>query len=75
MKLKLFANRLLLIVSAAALALFLVGCNSEPEGPAEKAGKAVDETAESAEKSMDSAADSAGDKVEEAGEAIKKTAE
>jgi hypothetical protein len=75
MKLCIESIRWFPVVLVVALALALGGCGKEPEGPAEKAGKAVDETAEKAEQGVKDAADATGEKLEEAGEAIKKSAD
>ena len=44
------------------------------EGPAERAGKKVDETVEKAGGKIKESAEKAGDKIEEAGEKVKESA-
>lgn len=48
----------------------LTGCQSH-EGPAEKAGKKIDNAASQVKKDVGSAADKAGKKIEDAGNSIK----
>ena len=48
----------------------LFGCQ-KPEGPAEKAGKKVDQTVEKAGEKIDEAKEKAGEKIEKAGQAVK----
>ena len=55
-------KRAILAITASALVILLGGC-PQKEGPAERAGKAVD-----------NAADKAGQKIEKAGEAIQDAA-
>ena len=43
------------------------------EGPAERAGKKIDETVEKAGGKIKESADKAGDKIEEAGEKVKES--
>src|SRR3569832_540728 len=57
-----------LIVPAIALAV-LAGC--EREGPAERAGKQIDQTTERAGENIESATDKAGDKLEDAGDKVR----
>jgi hypothetical protein len=65
----------ILIALILSFGFILAGCEKEPEGAAEKAGKAIDEAAENAETAVTDAAEDAGEKMEEAGEAVKKAAE
>jgi hypothetical protein len=58
---------------AAALALFLAGCGSE--GPAERAGKEIDEAVEGTREAGEEALEDAGEALEDAGEAIEEAAE
>jgi predicted small secreted protein len=63
---------------SAALALgsllaALSGCQKQ-EGPAEQAGKEVDNAAEQAGKDVDKAAEKVGEQIEEAGENIQDAA-
>jgi hypothetical protein len=55
---------------AAALALSLVGCGSE--GPAERAGKEIDEAVESTGEAVDDAADAVEEAAEDTAEKAKK---
>ncbi len=43
------------------------------EGPAERAGKSIDETAEKAGKQIDKTTEKAGDKIEDAGKKLKES--
>ena len=43
------------------------------EGPAERAGKKIDETVEKAGEKIEESAEKAGDKIEEAGEKVKES--
>jgi len=54
-------KKLLFALCAGLVTILLVGCEKK-EGPAERAGKKVDETVEKA-----------GEKIEEAGEKVKET--
>ena len=54
----------------AALLAALSGCQ-KPEGPAEKAGKKVDQTVEKAGEKIDAAKEKAGEKIEKAGQELK----
>ncbi len=70
-----FGAKSILIALVLAFGFILTGCEKEPEGAAEKAGKAIDQAAENAEEAVKDAAEDAGEKMEEAGEAVKKAAE
>ena len=48
----------------------VVGCESS-EGPAERAGKQIDQAAEQAGDTIDEAVEQAGEKIEETGDAIR----
>ena len=61
-------RKALTAAAAVALALGLAAC--EQEGPAEKMGRKIDETAEQATQKADKAVDSAGDKIDKAKSAI-----
>jgi F0F1-type ATP synthase membrane subunit b/b' len=63
----------LLLACAAALALFLAAC--EKEGPAERAGKAIDQSAEQVGDKIEDATDKAGDALERAGEKVEEKVE
>lgn len=56
-----------LLILVTVFAAALVGCESK-EGPAERAGKQIDQTTEQAGKQMGQAVEEAGKKVEETGD-------
>ena len=70
-----FGAKPILIALVLTFGFILAGCEKEPEGAAEKAGKAIDEAAENAGNAVKDATEEAGEKMEEAGEAVKKAAE
>ena len=70
-----FGFKSFLIALVLSFGFALAGCEKEPEGAAEKAGKAIDEAAENAGDAVKDAADTAGEKMEEAGEEVQKAAE
>lgn len=58
---------------ALLLGTLLFGCGGnkpQPEGPAERAGEAVDDAARDVKDEAKDAAEEAGDKVEEAGDKV-----
>ena len=57
-------------VAMTALLAVLSGCQ-KPEGPAEKAGKKVDQAVEKAGEKVDAAKEKAGEKIEKAGQELK----
>lgn len=57
-------RKLLFALCVGLITITLVGCEKKEEGPAERAGKKIDETVEKA-----------GEKIEEAGEKVKESAE
>ncbi len=59
---------------ALAVAVVLAGCQQH-EGPAEKAGKKIDQTVEKAGDAVDKAADKTGDAIKDAGDAVKEKTE
>jgi hypothetical protein len=65
MKVKQALTMLMVVLGAA-----LVGCESR-EGPAEQAGKQIDQAAEQAGDTIDQAVEKAGEEVEEAGDTIR----
>ena len=75
MKLKGFGTKPFLAALVLAFGFAVAGCDKEPEGTAEKAGKAIDEAAENAGDAIKDATEDAGEKIEEAGAAVKKAAE
>lgn len=58
------------VMLLGAMAFGCGGSKPAPEGPAEKAGKAIDETAHDAKEGAKDAADKAGDAVENAGDKV-----
>ncbi|KMY65897.1 hypothetical protein AAU61_19920 [Desulfocarbo indianensis] len=66
--------KLLALALVLCLGMFLAGCKAE-EGPAEKAGKKVDQAMEKAADETGKAVEKAGEAVEKAGEAIKQEGE
>ena len=59
-----------LIMIMMVLAAAVVGCESS-EGPAEKAGKQIDQAVEKAGDTINEAVDKTGEKIEETGDAIR----
>jgi ABC-type branched-subunit amino acid transport system substrate-binding protein len=68
MKLKPALIMIMMLLGAA-----VVGCESS-EGPAERAGKQIDQAAEQAGDTINEAVDKAGEKIEETGDAIQEKA-
>jgi hyperosmotically inducible periplasmic protein len=69
MKMNMFSKGFLAVFLLAAV-VGLSACKQE--GPAERAGKKVDQTVEQTGKKLEEAKDEAGKKMEEAGEALSK---
>ncbi len=61
------------LLLACAAALSLAAC--QKEGPAEKAGKAIDQSAEKAGEKIESATEKVGDALERAGDKVKEKTE
>lgn len=59
-----------LIMIMMVLGAAVIGCESK-EGPAERAGKQIDQAAEQAGDTMDKAVEKAGEKIEETGDTIR----
>ena len=59
-----------LIMIMVALGMTVIGCESS-EGPAERAGKQIDQAAEKAGDSIDEAVEKAGETIEETGDEIR----
>jgi hypothetical protein len=62
-----------ILVFAMGIGAAVIGCggsNPPPEGPAEKAGKGVDEAAGDVKEGAKDAADKAGDAAEKAGDKV-----
>jgi len=68
MKLKPALIMIMMLLGAA-----VVGCESS-EGPAERAGKQIDQATEQAGDTINEAVDKAGEKIEETGDAIQEKA-
>ena len=62
--------KLSLISLVVALGLMIAGCESS-EGPAERAGKQIDEATEQAVDQIDEAVEETGEKIEKAGDKIR----
>ena len=60
-------------LATSALLVALFGCQ-KPEGPAEQAGKKIDNAMEQTGQNVDSTTEKLGEKVEEAGEKIQDAA-
>jgi hyperosmotically inducible protein len=63
----------LLSVCAAVVVLSMAAC--QKEGPAERAGKAIDQSAEKVGEKVENATDKAGEALERAGDKIKEKTE
>lgn len=63
------SRKMVLVLCAGMLAVSFSACKKE--GPAERAGRNIDQTLEKAGKKIDDSATKAGDKVEEAGKKLK----
>jgi hypothetical protein len=59
-----------LIMIMVVLGMAVVGCESG-EGPAERAGKQIDQAAEQTGDTIDQAVEKAGEKIEETGDTIR----
>jgi len=57
-------------ILAILAGLSLAACEQAAEGPAEKAGKQIDEAVENTRDAVEDSIDKAGDKIEQAGDAI-----
>ena len=62
--------RVPLTIAATILGLMIAGCESEYDGPAERAGEEIDNAVEKAGEKADEAANAAGRKLEKAGEKV-----
>ncbi len=65
------SRKMLLVLCAGILAVSFSACKKE--GPAERAGRNIDEAAEKTGKKIDESAAKAGDKLEEAGKKLKES--
>jgi hypothetical protein len=59
-----------LIMMMMVLGTAVIGCESK-EGPAERAGKQVDQAAEQAGETVDQTVEKAGEKIEETGDTMR----
>jgi hypothetical protein len=66
-------NQVRVAIVISVLIAALAACQKE-QGPAEKAGKAIDNATEKAGKAVDNAADKAGQQIEKVGEDIQDAA-
>ena len=64
-------RRAIIVVCSSLLVVSFTACKKE--GPAERAGKKIDETVEKTEKKIKDTAEKAGDKIEEAGKKVKES--
>jgi hypothetical protein len=65
-------SKLPMILAVALLSAAVSGCQKkEGEGPAERAGKQIDQTVEKAGQKIDQAVDKAAQKLEQAGDKVK----
>lgn len=65
------SRNLSMVFCAVLIAVSCGACHKE--GPAERAGKSIDQTLEKAGDKIDNAADKTGEKIEEAGQKIKES--
>lgn len=63
----------LLLASVVGLSMSMTAC--EKEGPAERAGKAIDQSAEQVGDKIENATDKAGDALERAGDKVEEKLE
>ena len=59
------------VLAASVLGLALTACDRPQEGPAEKAGKKIDQGIEQTKEAIGDTADKMGEKIEEAGDTIR----
>ena len=64
-------KNIILVFFSCMIIVFFTACKKE--GPAERAGKKIDETVEKAGEKIKESAEKAGDKIEEAGEKVKES--
>jgi hypothetical protein len=62
-------RNVLVVFCSALIIVFITACKKE--GPAERAGRNIDESLEKAGKKIDESARKAGDKIEDAGNKVK----
>ena len=66
-------NRLILVALFPLFALAIPGCGGESEGPAEQAGKQIDETVEEAKENLSGTVEETAEQVEEAGDELRQS--
>ena len=66
---------LLTVLAGGLLAFGLAACNKAQEGPAERAGKKIDEAATTAADKIEEVTAKVGEKMQEAGKDIQKAAD
>jgi hypothetical protein len=64
-------KKIVLVLFSCMIIVSFTACKKE--GPAERAGKKIDETVEKAREEMKESAEKAGDKIEEAGEKMEES--
>jgi hypothetical protein len=69
-----FDQKSVTIIASAALLLALAGCQKQEEGPAERAGKKIDQATEKAAQQVDKATEQVGQQLEKTGEKIQDAA-
>lgn len=62
-------RKMLLILCSVMIVFAIIGCKKQ--GPAENAGKKIDNAIEKADQKIDKAAEKTGDKLEDAGDKVK----
>jgi hypothetical protein len=62
-------RNVVLVLCSASIVVFIIACKKE--GPAERAGKNIDETVGKVGKKIDESVKKAGDKIEDAGKKVK----
>ncbi len=67
-------KRILCLATIMILSLPLAACNKSEEGPAEKAGKKIDQGLSETKQALSESAKKVGEKIEAAGEAIQEKA-
>jgi PBP1b-binding outer membrane lipoprotein LpoB len=63
-------KKLMSVIAIASVALVLAGCEKEEEGPAEKAGKQIDQTTERMKQEAGKAMENAGEELQQAGKKV-----
>lgn len=66
---------LMTVLAGSLLAVGLAACQKKDEGPAERAGKQIDEAATTAARKIEEVTAKVGEKMQEAGQNIQKAAD